>query len=119
MKVFVTGATGLIGNHLVKELLANGDEVKVFVRKTSNLEILSGYNVEFAFGDINSEEELTKAAKAAHLFIILPEFLRIGVMMKNIYSRSKAIHGKCNSCSSNKSYKQSCFYFFICYTWGK
>ncbi|MBK7109850.1 MAG: NAD-dependent epimerase/dehydratase family protein [Chitinophagales bacterium] len=67
MKVFVTGATGLIGNHLVKELLANGDEVKVFVRKTSNLEILSGYNVEFAFGDINSEEELTKAAKGCAL----------------------------------------------------
>lgn len=63
MKVLVTGATGLIGNHLVKELLAKGDEVKVFVRKTSNLEILSGDNVEYFFGDINSETDVMEAAK--------------------------------------------------------
>lgn len=37
MKVFVTGATGFLGSHLVDLLLARGDEVSCLVRRSSNL----------------------------------------------------------------------------------
>lgn len=38
----VTGAAGFIGSHLAARLLAEGDEVHVFVRPTTSLERLSG-----------------------------------------------------------------------------
>lgn len=40
MKVFVTGATGLLGNNLVKELLAQGHTVKALVRSARKAEIV-------------------------------------------------------------------------------
>ena len=36
MKALVTGATGLIGSSLVRELLKDGVQVKVLVRKNSD-----------------------------------------------------------------------------------
>lgn len=38
--VFVTGATGLLGSHLLIELLARGEQIKALKRPTSNLESL-------------------------------------------------------------------------------
>ncbi len=46
-KVFVTGATGFIGSHLVEALLAEGHEVRCLVRPTSNLQWLPQDRVRF------------------------------------------------------------------------
>jgi nucleoside-diphosphate-sugar epimerase len=55
MKVFVTGANGFLGSHLVDRLLERGDEVHVLVRKTSNLQWLIGKDVRFHYGDVIGE----------------------------------------------------------------
>jgi nucleoside-diphosphate-sugar epimerase len=52
MRVFVTGANGFLGSHLVDRLLERGDEVHVLVRKTSNLQWLIGKDVQFHYGDV-------------------------------------------------------------------
>lgn len=71
MKVFITGATGFIGKHLVKSLVNEGYEVSVLVRKTSNLNSLKYLDINFFYGGLSDKEELIKAAKDTHYVIHL------------------------------------------------
>ena len=54
----VTGGTGFIGSHLVDRLLEKGHEVRVLVRKTSNLRWLEGKDVQLVEGDIRDASTL-------------------------------------------------------------
>jgi dihydroflavonol-4-reductase len=57
-KVFVTGATGFIGASLVRELLAQGCEVKTLVRPGSDRRNLSGLDIEVCLGDLTDTRSL-------------------------------------------------------------
>ena len=59
-KVFVTGATGFIGASLVRELLAQGCEVKTLVRAGSDRRNLSGLDIEQCQGDLTDTRSLGK-----------------------------------------------------------
>jgi dihydroflavonol-4-reductase len=48
MKKLVTGATGFMGPSIVRELLKDGENVKVLVRKTSDMRNIDGLDVEKA-----------------------------------------------------------------------
>ncbi len=61
MKVLVTGASGFLGSHIVDACLAQGDRVKVLIRKDSDLSYLSTLNVEFVYGDLHDEISLQQA----------------------------------------------------------
>lgn len=63
MKAIVTGANGLIGAHVVRELLAGGHEVRALVRPSSDLRSLEGLPVEFVLGDVLDPATLTDAAR--------------------------------------------------------
>lgn len=52
MNVFVSGATGFIGGHLVERLVADGHTVRVLARPTSDLSLLRRLGVDVALGDI-------------------------------------------------------------------
>jgi len=69
MKVFLLGATGLIGNHTARELLKNGYEVKALVRKKSRIELLQGLNLEIFQGDIRDKETLIEGMKGCDITI--------------------------------------------------
>jgi dihydroflavonol-4-reductase len=58
--VFVTGATGFIGASLVRELLAQGCEVKTLVRSGSDRRNLSGLDIELCLGDLTDTRSLEK-----------------------------------------------------------
>ncbi|MEA2016108.1 MAG: SDR family oxidoreductase [Actinomycetota bacterium] len=64
---FVTGATGCIGNVLVRTLLEKGREVKVLVRETSDLSAIEGLDVERAVGDILDIDSLVEAFRGADI----------------------------------------------------
>lgn len=57
----VTGATGHIGNVLVRQLLARGERVRVLVRPGRPLTALDGLGVELAWGDVLDRESLVRA----------------------------------------------------------
>ena len=52
MRALVTGATGLIGAHLVRALLDHGYEVRAMVRATSRREALVGLPVTYVVADV-------------------------------------------------------------------
>jgi len=61
MKILVTGATGFVGQSLVKALLETNHEITCFVRNTKQLASLN--NLKFQFGDINDSKAVDKAIK--------------------------------------------------------
>ena len=52
MKVFLTGATGFVGHHVACELAAQGADLRLLVRKSSNLANLEGIAGETHIGDL-------------------------------------------------------------------
>jgi dihydroflavonol-4-reductase len=61
MKVFLTGATGFIGHHVARALAADGAQMRLLVRKTSNLANLEGIAGETHVGDLADPESLKPA----------------------------------------------------------
>ena len=57
----VTGATGIIGHHLVRALLARGDEVRVTLRGDSPPEPLEGLDVDRVIADVNNRPAIRRA----------------------------------------------------------
>lgn len=65
-QVLVTGATGLIGSHLIEQLVANGwqpTNIRALVRPTSNVEFLRRQGVQFCYGDLLDVDSLKAAMK--------------------------------------------------------
>ena len=61
MKIFLTGATGFVGHHVARALVANGAKIRLLVRKTSNLKNLEGIKGETHIGDLADPESLRPA----------------------------------------------------------
>jgi dihydroflavonol-4-reductase len=61
MKVFLTGATGFVGSHVARALAAEGAELRLLVRKSSNLAHLEGIAGETVVGDLLKPEGLKGA----------------------------------------------------------
>jgi nucleoside-diphosphate-sugar epimerase len=69
--VFVTGASGFIGTHLVETLRARGDRVRCVVRKSSPSNLLREAGAELIYGDLTQprllEEGMYGARAVFHL----------------------------------------------------
>lgn len=61
MKALVTGASGYIGGHLVKELIRRGDRVTCLVRPTSRTAPLRALPVSLVEGDLRDKPSLLPA----------------------------------------------------------
>jgi dihydroflavonol-4-reductase len=61
MKVFLTGATGFVGHHVALALAAEGADLRLLVRKASNLKNLEGIRGETVVGDLLAPESLKPA----------------------------------------------------------
>jgi len=53
MRVFLTGATGFVGHHVALALAAQGADLRLLVRKTSNLANLEGISGDTFVGDLS------------------------------------------------------------------
>jgi len=63
MKKLVTGSTGFIGSAIVRELIKDGEEVKVLIRQTSDTRNIDKLNVERVYGDIRDGDSMKRALK--------------------------------------------------------
>ena len=60
-KTLVTGGTGFVGLHAVRELARRGDDLRLLVRERSNTELLGGIEWERAVGDVTDRDSVRKA----------------------------------------------------------
>ena len=73
--VLVTGASGFIGSALVKHLVETGWRVRALLRPTSPRTQLAGLRVEYAEGDINAAESVTRAvAGVRYVFHVAADY---------------------------------------------
>jgi dihydroflavonol-4-reductase len=63
MTTLVTGATGFVGSHVARQLVAVGDAVRVLVRRSSNLAVLDGLAVQSVEGDLRDGASLERAMR--------------------------------------------------------
>lgn len=61
MKALVTGATGFVGAAVARALCAAGVEVRVLVRRDSDLRNLNQLKIEQAYGDLRNRDSLRHA----------------------------------------------------------
>ena len=64
MRVFLTGATGFIGSHLIPELLAHGHEVLGLTRSNEGAERLERAGALVHRGDLEQPDTLASGAAA-------------------------------------------------------
>jgi dihydroflavonol-4-reductase len=63
MTTLVTGASGFVGSHVARQLLAAGNRVRVVIRRSSNIEALDGLAVEYVEGDVRDVVSLDRAMR--------------------------------------------------------
>ncbi|MEZ6111132.1 MAG: NAD-dependent epimerase/dehydratase family protein [Pirellulaceae bacterium] len=78
MKVLVTGATGLLGNNVVRQLIDRGDEVTVLVRASSDSRPLAELPVHREVGDVTDAESVKRAAADVDAIIHTAAHIHIG-----------------------------------------
>ncbi|MFP4106147.1 MAG: NAD-dependent epimerase/dehydratase family protein [Phycisphaerae bacterium] len=63
----VTGATGLLGSHIVEKLIEQGKPVRVLVRETSDTSFLDTLDVEQVVGDVTDPDSLKAAMQGVEI----------------------------------------------------
>ncbi len=69
MRIFLTGATGFVGSHLVEVLVDAGHEVECLVRKSSDVEHLEALGVETVEGELGKAAEFEASLGQAEVLI--------------------------------------------------
>lgn len=69
MKVLVTGANGLLGSNIIRNLKRSGIVARAFVRPSANLLSLKGSSPDYFFGNISSYNDVLHAVKGCDYII--------------------------------------------------
>ena len=78
MTTLVTGATGLVGNNVVRQLLQRSEPVRVLVRQQSDRRPLEGLDVEIVHGDIRDRKQVQDACEGVEVVIHSAGWVHIG-----------------------------------------
>ncbi len=78
MEVLVTGATGMLGRHLVDVLVQAGASVRAFVRSSSDTSHLNSRGVALVRGDSGDRAALRRAVEGTDLIFHLAGYLTTG-----------------------------------------
>ena len=78
MRILITGATGFLGNNLVRALLDDGHEVVVTMRQSSNRKPLDGLQVEICTVDFENPNDIAMALTDVEVVIHSAAVIQIG-----------------------------------------
>ncbi len=78
MVTLVTGATGLVGNNVVRRLLAAGQQVRVLARATADPRPFAGLQVEVARGDVRDRAAVAQAVRGTQCVVHAAAHVHIG-----------------------------------------
>jgi uncharacterized protein YbjT (DUF2867 family) len=90
MKVFLTGATGFVGSHMLQRLLRDGHEVHVLARDPARIEALKqpgGHQLEVLPGDVVSGDGLDRAMEGGEAVLHL-----VGIIMEARGATFEKVH---------------------------
>jgi len=78
MTILVTGATGLLGNNIVRDLIAQGERVRVLTRGQAATKPLEGLPLEVVQGDVRDRQAVEKALAGVQAVIHSAGHVHIG-----------------------------------------
>src|SRR5215831_19190799 len=61
MTTLVTGASGFLGSHVTRQLVARGESVRVLLRPSSNNRAIADLPLEYVTGDLRDSATLVRA----------------------------------------------------------
>ena len=85
MKIFITGATGFIGAHLIECLKNTDHELFCLARKTSQIQPLEAAGARIIIGDITDKESLVRNMQGCDWLIHLASNFEFWVPDKQVY----------------------------------
>jgi len=78
MRILVTGATGLLGNNIVRQAIQDGHECTVLIRDSGTPKSLASLNVRIVQGDITDRESVLRASEGVSAILHSAAYLHIG-----------------------------------------
>ena len=78
MKIFVTGATGFLGNNLVRQLLSDGHQITVAKRISSDPRPLDGLEIEAVDIDLTKSADINPLLEDCDLLIHSAAMIQLG-----------------------------------------
>lgn len=77
-RVLVTGATGMLGNNVVRALISQDWQVSVLVREGYDLACFQGLDVETLIGDLRDSQSLARACQSVEAIVHCAGIVQIG-----------------------------------------
>lgn len=107
--ILITGGTGFVGSHLIKQLIDEGQKVRCVVREGSKkIERIKGLGAEIVHGDVTDADSLTDACKDIDTIVHL-----VGIIQEEKGMTFQSIHvdGTRNLVNAAKKNNVRLFYY--------
>src|ERR1700680_2311526 len=86
MTTLVTGASGFLGSHVARQLVARGEDVRVLLRPSSHNHAISDLSLEYVTGDLRDVASLERATKGVkRIFHVAADYRLWARRSKDIY----------------------------------
>jgi dihydroflavonol-4-reductase len=86
MTTLVTGASGFLGSHVARQLVARGDAVRVLMRASSTNRAVADLSLEYITGDLRDPASLDRAlAGVNHVFHVAADYRLWAKKSRDIY----------------------------------
>src|SRR5215813_8921862 len=86
MTTLVTGASGFLGSHVTRQLVARGESVRVLLRPSSNNRAIADLSLEYVTGDLRDSASLARALDGAtRVFHVAADYRLWAKRKRDIY----------------------------------